>query len=73
LPPAVDTELNMQGRRRRLEADGDIPRTVSASDYITSVMEGLERDELEFMSPMLKNASATDLENMFESMNIGWR
>lgn len=74
IPPAVDTEPNMQNRRSRLEAGWQVAmQTISASEYISSVMERLEKDELEIVGSKLKNASLAEQESMFESMNTAWR
>lgn len=74
LPPAVDTELNIQGRRGRLEAGWQMAmQTISASEYVSSVMERLEKDELEIVGSQLKNATQAEQESMFESMNTAWR
>ena len=73
LPPAVDTELNMQGRRRLDTGAQTGLRTISASEYAASIMERLERDELEIVGSALKNASPAEQESMFENMNMAWR
>jgi uncharacterized oxidoreductase len=74
LPPAVDTE-NMQGHRSSRMEPGRLSntQTISASEYASSVIERLERDELEILGSSLRNASLAEQESMFESMNTAWR
>ena len=73
LPPAVDTGPNMREAGQNAAEPGQ-PNitTLSASDYIASVMQSLQNDEQEIMSSDLKNASGKELQRTFESMNVTW-
>jgi uncharacterized oxidoreductase len=73
LPPGVDSELNMKYREKR----GQAFRGIKAEDYAAFVMKGLENDELEITNPALEklkneNATLSDLDQLFESMNSRW-
>lgn len=68
VPPAVDTELNPLGRAKR----GHFKAGLSAATFAESVMKQLKGDTLEIGYGMTKgfiNASRTELDQRFESMN----
>jgi uncharacterized oxidoreductase len=74
LPPAVDTELNMKYRQKK----GGKAFGIKAEEYAAFVMKGLERDELEITNPALEklkneNATLSDLDRLFETMNSRWQ
>jgi uncharacterized oxidoreductase len=68
LPPAVDTELNPEGRKKRNMQ----PFGVSAEEFVASVMKDLRegRQEIGFgYSNDLMNASREELDKRFKMMN----
>jgi len=68
VPPAVDTDLNPQGRAAR----GGFKANVSAADFATAVMKGLTDDVPEIgygMTEAFLRASRADLDSSFERMN----
>jgi uncharacterized oxidoreductase len=71
VPPAVDTELNPEGRAQR----GNFKADLTAEEFTTAVMKGLEGDVLEMgygMSAGILKASRTDLDKSFQQMNSRW-
>ncbi len=68
VPPAVDTELNPEGRAKR----GGFKAHLAPETFVAAVMKGLERDRLEIgygaTDGMLK-ASRAELESAFVQMN----
>ncbi len=71
VPPAVDTELNAEGRARR----GNFKANLAPEEFMTAVMKGLEENVLEIgygtSAGMLK-ASRADLDRSFQQMNSRW-
>jgi uncharacterized oxidoreductase len=71
VPPAVDTELNPEGRAKR----GNFKANLTSEGYISSVMTGLKNDVLEigfgFTEGLIK-ASRADLDRSFQQMNSRW-
>jgi uncharacterized oxidoreductase len=71
VPPAVDTELNPEGRAKR----GNFKANLTSEEYISSVMTGLKNDVLEigfgFTEGLIK-ASRADLDRSFQQMNSRW-
>ncbi|HEY3447273.1 MAG TPA: SDR family NAD(P)-dependent oxidoreductase [Myxococcales bacterium] len=71
VPPAVDTELNPEGREQR----GGFKAGLSADDFVAPVMKDLEADKTEigfgFSAGMLR-ASRDELDQRFQQMNSRW-
>jgi uncharacterized oxidoreductase len=68
VPPAVDTELNPEGRVKR----GNFKASVTATEFVAAVMKGLQGDVFEIgygMTEGLIRASRADLDKSFEQMN----
>jgi uncharacterized oxidoreductase len=71
VPPAVDTELNPEGRANR----GGFKAGLSAAQFIAAVMKDLETDKREIgygPSAGMLQASRADLDKIFEKMNGSW-
>jgi len=71
VPPAVDTELNPEGRAGR----GGFKTGLTAGEFTTAVMKGLEDDVLEIgygMTERTIKASRAELDAAFERMNSRW-
>jgi uncharacterized oxidoreductase len=71
VPPAVDTELNPEGRAKR----GGFHVDLKPKEFVAAVMQGLERDQFEIgygMSEGFINASRAELNQSFERMNVRW-
>jgi len=71
VPPAVDTELNPEGRAQR----GNFKANLSPEEFTAAVMKGLEGDVLEIgygMSAGMLTASRADLDKIFQQMNSRW-
>jgi uncharacterized oxidoreductase len=71
VPPAVDTELNPEGRAQR----GHFKAGVTPEQFTAAVMEGLERDAFEIgygMSAGMLQASRANLDRIFTQMNNRW-
>jgi uncharacterized oxidoreductase len=71
VPPAVDTELNPEGRAQR----GNFKANLTPEDFIAVVMKDLEADALEIgygMSAGMLKASRAELDKSFEQMNRRW-
>jgi uncharacterized oxidoreductase len=71
VPPAVDTDLNPEGRAQR----GNFKANVTAEEFTAAVMKGLEEDLPEIgygMSAGMLNASRADLDRSFQLMNSRW-
>jgi uncharacterized oxidoreductase len=71
VPPAVDTELNAEGRARR----GGFKPNLSAGEFVAGAMKGLSNDVFEVgygMSDGFIKASRADLDRAFEQMNSRW-
>jgi uncharacterized oxidoreductase len=70
VPPAVDTELNPEGRAKR----GGFKVDLQPQEFVAAVMKGLENDEFEIgygMSAGFIKASRADLDKSFQQMNSG--
>lgn len=68
VPPAVDTNLNPEGRARR----GGFKAGLGPDEFVAAVMRGLEADQPEIgygMTEGLIRASRQDLDRAFERMN----
>jgi uncharacterized oxidoreductase len=71
VPPAVDTELNAEGRAQR----GRHERDLKLEKFTVAVMKGLEEDLFEIgygMSARILTASRADLGRRFQQMNSRW-
>ncbi len=71
VPPAVDTDLNPEGRAKR----GNWKAGLGAAEYTATVMKGLEAGEREIgygFSAGLLRASRDELDAAFERMNNRW-
>jgi uncharacterized oxidoreductase len=71
VPPAVDTELNPEGRAQR----GNFKADLKPEEFTAAVMKGLEADVLEIgygMSAGMLKASRADLNKSFQEMNSRW-
>jgi uncharacterized oxidoreductase len=70
IPPAVDSELNPEGRmKRKMQSTG-----VSADEFVSSVMKQLREDKPEIgfgFTNDLMNASREELDRRFRMMNGG--
>jgi uncharacterized oxidoreductase len=68
IPPAVATELNMEGRSKSNSPSFG----VNASEFVQAVMKGLKdgQDEIGYgFTVELNRASKADLDNRFKEMN----
>lgn len=68
VPPALDTELNPEGRAKR----GGFKANLTPEAFVASTMKGLENDTFEIgygMTEGMLKASRADLENAFVQMN----
>jgi uncharacterized oxidoreductase len=71
IPPAVDTELNPEGRASR----GGYKANLEPDEFVTAVMKGLAGDIFEIGYGMTENsikASREELNKSFEQMNNRW-
>ena len=71
IPPAVDTELNQEGRAKRGNFRVDLKR----EEFVVSVMKGLENDVFEIGYGMTEGsirASRAELDKIFQQMNSRW-
>jgi uncharacterized oxidoreductase len=71
VPPAVDTELNPEGRAAR----GGFKANVTATEFGAAVMKGLANDVAEIgygMTEGFLRASRADLDQAFQQMNSRW-
>ena len=71
VPPAVDTELNPEGRAKRSNFKVDL----KPAEYVASVMKGLKNDVFEMgygMTEGFVRASRADLDRSFQQMNSRW-
>lgn len=69
VPPAVDTDLNPQGRAQR----GNFRAGLDAEEFVSAVMKGLQEDVAEIgygMTAHLLKASRGDLDRSFRQMNV---
>ena len=71
VPPAVDTELNPEGRAQR----GNFRADLKPEEFMGAVMKGLEGDVPEIaygMSAGMLQASRAELDKRFQQMNSRW-
>jgi len=71
VPPAVDTDLNPQGRAQR----GNFKAGLGPEEFVVALMPELEADVLEIgygMSAEMLSASRADLDRRFQQMNRVW-
>jgi uncharacterized oxidoreductase len=71
VPPAVDTELNPEGRAQR----GNFKANLTPEEFVGAVMKGLEDDVTEIgygISAGMLKASRAELDNRFQQMNSRW-
>jgi uncharacterized oxidoreductase len=71
VPPAVDTELNPEGRGKR----GNFKANLEPAEFVASVMKGFQNDVLEIgyeMSEGFIKASRAELDKSFQQMNSRW-
>jgi uncharacterized oxidoreductase len=71
VPPAVDTELNPEGRAQR----GGFKAGVTPAEVAAAVMQGLAADVREIgygMSAGMLTASRAELDASFQRMNSRW-
>jgi uncharacterized oxidoreductase len=71
VPPAVDTELNPEGRAQR----GNFKADLTPEVFTAAAMKGLEADEIEIgygMSAGALKASRAELDESFRRMNSRW-
>ena len=71
VPPAVDTELNAEGRAQR----GGFKANLTPEEFTAAVMKDLEADVLEIgygMSAGMLKASRAELDKTFQQMNSRW-
>lgn len=72
IPPAVDTELNPEGREKRLKESG-FKCNLQVDVYVDEVMKGLKIKALEIgfngNIERVNNSTKLDLENIYKMMN----
>ena len=71
LPPALDTELNKEGRTKRAKMGFELTAP-KPDEYVREVMKQIEMDKFEISNPnieKLKNLTLTDLEKRTDEMN----
>ena len=71
VPPAVDTELNAEGRAQR----GGYKPDLGPAEFVAAVMTGLEQDKPEIgygMTERSIRASRDELDQGFKQMNSRW-
>ncbi len=71
VPPAVDTELNPEGRASR----GNYKAGLTSEEFVAAVMKGLKGDVLEIGYGMTEGAikaSRAELDESFKRMNSRW-
>ncbi len=71
VPPAVDTELNPEGRTKR----GNFKANLTPDVFVAAVMNGLKKDVFELgygMSEGFIKASRAELDQSFQRMNGRW-
>jgi len=71
VPPAVETELNQEGRAKR----GGFKVDLMPEEFVAGMMEGFKNDMFEIgygMTAGLIKASREDLDRSFEQMNSRW-
>ncbi len=71
VPPAVDTELNPEGRAKR----GNYKANLTPEEFVVAIMKGLKNDVLEIGYGMTEGsikASRAELDKSFQQMNSRW-
>ena len=71
VPPAVDTELNQEGRAKR----GNFKANLEPDKFVAAVMKGFQNDVFEIgygMSEGFIKASRAELDKSFQQMNSRW-
>ena len=71
VPPAVESELNREGRAKR----GNFKIDLKPDEFVTAIMKDLEKDIFEIgygMTSGLLKASREDLDKTFQQMNSRW-
>lgn len=72
IPPAVDTNLNETGRKKRFEETG-FSFELKVDEYVNEVMEGLKNNKLEIgfggNIERVNTSTKNDLDNLFNIMN----
>ena len=71
VPPAVDTELNQEGRAKR----GNFKAGLTPDEFVAAVMKGFQNDVFEIgygMSEGFIKASRAELDKSFQQMNSRW-
>jgi len=71
IPPAVETELNPEGRTKR----GNFKVDLMPDEFVSAVMKGFKKDIYEFgygMTAGLIKASRDELDISFQRMNSRW-
>ena len=71
VPPAVDTDLNPEGRARR----GNFKVDLKPNEFVDAVMKGLRNDVFEFGYGFTEGsirASREELDRSFQQMNSRW-
>src|ERR1035437_819644 len=71
VPPAVDTELNQEGRAQR----GNFKAGLTPDKFVAAVMKGFQNDVFEIgygMSEGFIKASRAELDKSFQQMNSRW-
>jgi uncharacterized oxidoreductase len=71
VPPAVDTELNLEGRAKR----GNYKVDLKPAEFVSAVMKGFKNNTFEIgygMTESLIKASREELDKSFQQMNSHW-
>ena len=71
VPPAVETELNPEGRAKR----GNYKVDLMPDEFVAAVMKGFKNDIFEIgygMTAGLIKASREELDKSFQQMNCRW-
>jgi uncharacterized oxidoreductase len=71
VPPAVDTDLNPEGRAKR----GNFKANLTPEEFVASVMKGFKNDVFEIGYGMTEGsikASRAELDKSFQQMNSRW-
>ena len=71
VPPAVDTELNAEGRAQR----GNFKAGLTPDKFVAAIMKGFQNDVFEIaygMSEGFIKASRAELDKIFQQMNNRW-
>ena len=72
VPPAVDTELNPEGRAKR----GNFKANLEPEEFVAAVMKGIRNDVFEIGYGMTEgsiHASRAELDKSFQQMNSRWK